>query len=108
MTVRMEHDAMGEVAVPADRLWGAQTQRSREHFRIGVGRETMPQEIIAAFGLLKLAAARANRALLPEKMTEEKLSGLLSGRDLSWNTKDFVKLLLTEEKEKSFESQCHR
>ena len=61
MTVRMEHDAMGEVAVPADRLWGAQTQRSREHFRIGVGRETMPQEIIAAFGLLKLAAARANR-----------------------------------------------
>ena len=74
MTVRMEHDAMGEVAVPADRLWGAQTQRSREHFRIGVGRETMPQEIIAAFGLLKLAAARANRALLPEKMTEEKFA----------------------------------
>ena len=41
-------------------------------------------------------------------LTEEKLSGLLSERDLSWNTKDFVKLLLTEEKEKSFESQCHR
>ena len=65
MTYRREHDAMGEVAVPADRLWGAQTQRSCEHFRIGVGRETMPQEIIAAFGLLKQAAARANRALLP-------------------------------------------
>ena len=43
-----------------------------------------------------------------DNLTEEKLSGLLSGRDLSWNTKDFVKLLLTEEKEKSFESQCHR
>ena len=43
-----------------------------------------------------------------DNLTEEKLSGLLSERDLSWNTKDFVKLLLTEEKEKSFESQCHR
>ena len=76
MTYRREHDAMGEVAVPADRLWGAQTQRSCEHFRIGVGRETMPQEIIAAFGLLKQAAARANRALLPEKMTEEKFAAI--------------------------------
>lgn len=43
-----------------------------------------------------------------DNLTEEKLSGLLSEHDLSWNTKDFVKLLLTEEKEKSFESQCHR
>ena len=72
MTSRLEHDAMGEVAVPADRLWGAQTQRSRENFPIGVGHETMPAEIITAFGILKQAAARANRVLLPEKMTEEK------------------------------------
>ena len=43
-----------------------------------------------------------------DNLTEEKLSGLLSERDLSWNTKDFVKLLLTEEKEKSFESQSHK
>lgn len=43
-----------------------------------------------------------------DNLTEDKLSGLLSERDLSWNTKDFVKLLLTEEKEKSFESQCHK
>ncbi len=42
MTSRLEHDAMGEVAVPADRLWGAQTQRSVENFPIGVGHETMP------------------------------------------------------------------
>ena len=74
MTSRTEHDAMGEVQVPADRLWGAQTQRSRENFRIGVGIETMPEEIITAFGILKLAAARANQVLVPEKMTEEKFA----------------------------------
>ena len=44
---------MGEVAVPADRYWGAQTQRSRENFPIGVGQETMPAEVIHAFGILK-------------------------------------------------------
>ena len=65
---------MGEVLVPADRYWGAQTQRSCMNFRIGVGIETMPAEIIHAFGVLKQAAARANHRLLPEKMTEEKLS----------------------------------
>ena len=74
MTSRLEHDAMGEVAVPADRLWGAQTQRSVENFPIGVGHETMPDEIITAFGILKLAAARANQTLLPGKMTEEKFA----------------------------------
>ena len=64
---------MGEVKVPADRYWGAQTQRSRENFPIGVGLETMPGEIIHAFGILKKAAARANRFLKPDRMTEEKL-----------------------------------
>ena len=64
---------MGEVQVPADRYWGAQTQRSCDNFRIGVGIETMPREIIHAFGILKKAAARANHVLKPEKMTEEKL-----------------------------------
>ena len=73
MAYRTEHDALGEVLVPAERSWGAQTQRSVGNFPIGVGRETMPPEIIRAFGLLKKAAARANRALKPEKMTEEKL-----------------------------------
>ena len=73
MEYRIEHDALGEVRVPADRYWGAQTQRSLENFPIGRGREPMPPEIIRAFGLLKKAAARANRTLLPEKMTEEKL-----------------------------------
>ena len=70
---RIEHDSMGEVRVPADRYWGAQTQRSLQNFPIGGGRETMPAEIVRAFAVLKQAAALANRALRPEKMTEEKL-----------------------------------
>lgn len=73
MAERIERDSMGEVAVPAEKYWGAQTERSRRNFPIGAGREPMPEEIIRAFGLLKQAAALANRELQPEKMTEEKL-----------------------------------
>ena len=76
MNYRIEHDSMGEIKVGADKLWGAQTQRSLENFRIGVGKEPMPEEIIHAFGILKLAAARANRELCPDRMTEEKLSAI--------------------------------
>ncbi len=72
MDYRVEHDTMGEVRVPADRYYGAQTQRSRENFPIGVGQETMPREIVRAFGILKKAAARANAALLPDRMTAKK------------------------------------
>ncbi len=61
MEYRIEHDTMGEVKVPADRYWGAQTQRSYENFKIGTQR--IPGEIIAAFGVLKKAAAQANLAL---------------------------------------------
>ena len=46
MEYRIEHDSMGEMKVPADRLWAAQTQRSHENFEIGVGIETMPAEIM--------------------------------------------------------------
>lgn len=74
MEYRIEHDSMGEIRVPADKYWAAQTERSHENFPIGVGLETMPREIIHAFGVLKKAAAQANHALKPEKMTEEKLS----------------------------------
>ncbi|MCW5774162.1 MAG: class II fumarate hydratase [Rhodospirillaceae bacterium] len=56
--VRVETDTMGAVEVPADRYWGAQTQRSRENFRIGT--ERMPQPLIRAYGILKRAAAEAN------------------------------------------------
>ena len=72
MEYRTEHDSMGQVQVPADRYWGAQTQRSCMNFPIGVGIETMPQEIVHAFGVLKKAAAMANHALRPERMTAEK------------------------------------
>lgn len=74
MDYRIEHDSMGDVKVPADRYWAAQTERSHENFPIGVGIETMPGEIVHAFGILKKAAARANHRLKPEKMTAEKLA----------------------------------
>ena len=69
MSFRIEKDSMGEMRVPADRYWGAQTQRSYENFKIGG--ELMPREITAAFGILKKAAAQANNAL--GKLTDEKL-----------------------------------
>ena len=81
MQYRIEHDSMGEIQVPADRYWGAQTQRSCQNFPIGVGIETMPREITHAFGILKRAAAQANHALRPEKMTAEKLSAIASACD---------------------------
>ena len=81
MEYRIEHDSMGEVRVPADKYWAAQTQRSRMNFPIGVGIETMPREITHAFGILKKAAAMANHALKPEKMTEEKLAAICAACD---------------------------
>ena len=76
MEFRIEHDSMGEVKVPADKYWAAQTERSHQNFKIGMGIETMPREIIHAFGILKKAAAMANHVLKPEKMTEEKLQAI--------------------------------
>lgn len=67
MDTRMEHDTMGTVAVPADRHWGAQTQRSLENFKIGGQRQ--PREIITAFAYLKEACAWANASC--GKLTEE-------------------------------------
>src|SRR6266446_275708 len=57
---RKESDSLGVVEVPADKLWGAQTQRSLEHFSIG--RDLIPREMITAYAILKKAAAAANRA----------------------------------------------
>jgi len=62
MSFRIEHDTMGEVQVPADKYWGAQTERSRNNFKIGP-EASMPKEIIHAFGYLKKAAALANTEL---------------------------------------------
>ena len=81
MEYRIEHDSMGEVKVPADKYWAAQTERSHENFLIGVGIETMPREITHAFGILKKAAAIANHALKPEKMTDEKLAAISQACD---------------------------
>ncbi|NYI02270.1 class II fumarate hydratase [Cupriavidus plantarum] len=60
-STRIEKDSLGDVPVPADHLWGAQTERSRQNFRIGI--EKMPPSLIEAFAILKLCAARANREL---------------------------------------------
>ena len=81
MEYRIEHDSMGEVKVPADKYWAAQTERSHENFKIGVGIETMPAEIVHAFGILKKAAAIANHSLKPEKMTGEKLAAISTACD---------------------------
>ena len=81
MDYRIEHDSMGEVKVPADKYWGAQTERSHENFKIGVGIEVMPREITHAFGVLKKAAAIANHKLKPEKMTDEKLKAISQACD---------------------------
>lgn len=70
MEIRIEKDTMGQVEVPADKYWGAQTQRSKDNFKIGAG--TMPVEIIQAFAILKKAAALANTDLgvLPKEKSE--------------------------------------
>ncbi len=70
MKIRIEKDTMGQVEVPADKYWGAQTQRSKDNFKIGSG--TMPIEIIQAFAILKKAAALANTELgvLPKEKSE--------------------------------------
>ncbi len=86
MDFRMEHDSMGEVKVPADRYWGAQTQRSFENFQIGI--EKIPMEVIGAFAILKKAAAIANhrlgrlderRSKVISQVCDEILAGKLDG-----------------------------
>ena len=70
--VRTETDSLGEVQVPADKLWGAQTQRSLEHFSIGT--DLIPREMITAYAILKKAAANANHA---GKRLDERIHGLI-------------------------------
>ena len=77
MEYRTEHDSMGEIQVPAEKYWGAQTQRSYQNFRIGT--EKMPKEIITAFSFLKKAAAIANFRL--GKLDEEKLNAISAAAD---------------------------
>lgn len=73
MNYRIEHDSMGDVKVPVDKYWGAQTERSRGNFKIGVDIEIIPREITYAFGVLKKAAAITNNKLRNDKLSDEKL-----------------------------------
>src|SRR5690606_22184853 len=70
--VRIEKDSLGEVKVPADRLWGAQTQRSTINFRIGVSRFVWQRPVMRALGILKKSAALANAelGLLPREKAD--------------------------------------
>ena len=77
MEYRIERDSMGEMQVPEDRYWAAQTQRSYQNFKIGT--ERMPQEIIHAFGILKKAAAMANHRL--GKLDEERFRLICAAAD---------------------------
>ena len=91
MEYRIEKDTMGEVKVPSDKYWGAQTQRSKENFKIG--NQQMPLEIIRAFAYLKKAAALTNNELgvLPEdkakliaRVCDEILGGKLDDQLANW------------------------
>ena len=75
--VRIETDSMGEIEVPADRYWGAQTQRSLKHFNIGF--DVMPREVIRALGILKKAAAIVNFDL--GKLPEDKMKLIVQAAD---------------------------
>ena len=77
MEYRLEHDTMGEVRVPADRYWGAQTQRSFENFRIGT--EKIPPEVIRAFAVVKLAAARAVACAAQRQLDRHRIAALAAG-----------------------------
>jgi len=79
MEFRIERDSMGEMQVPADKYWGAQTQRSKQNFVIGG--EIMPREITHAFGILKKAAAIANNSIKPEKMDDKRLEAICKACD---------------------------
>jgi fumarate hydratase, class II len=81
--IRIETDSLGEVKVPADKLWGAQTQRSLEHFSIG--KDLIPREMIAAYAVLKKAAAHANHASKrledePHKLIVQVCDEILAGQ----------------------------
>ncbi len=80
MSVRIERDTMGEIEVPADRYYGAQTARSLMNFKIGSDR--FPREMIRALGILKKAAALANKELGVQRRF-----GIPNQHDISRNTK---------------------
>jgi len=83
MSFRIEKDTLGEIEVPVDKFWGAQTQRSKENFKIGT--ETMPIEVIRAFAMVKKSAALVNQKL--GKLPEEKAGAIVEVADEILNGK---------------------
>ena len=77
MQFRIEKDTLGEIKVPADKLWGAQTQRSSQNFKIGT--ERMPLEVIRAFAILKKSAAKTNQTL--GKLDADKAAAIMKAAD---------------------------
>src|SRR5262245_6841326 len=77
--IRIEHDSLGEVPVPADRLWGAETERSRINFSIGGARFRWGRPVIRAFGLVKKCAALANHEL--NRLPRDKVDLIIRAAD---------------------------
>ena len=75
---RTEHDTFGPLEVPADRLWGAQTQRSKQNFKIGGERERIPEPVIKAFGILKKSIAEVNKSY---GLDEKKADAIIKAAD---------------------------
>ena len=97
MNYRIERDSLGDVKVPSDKYWGAQTERSRNNFKIGDDKQRMPIEIVRGFAYLKKAAAHANFELgvlaedkkdLISKVCDEILEGKLDDQFplVTWQT----------------------
>lgn len=86
---RIEKDSMGEIEVPADKLWGAQTQRSLQNFKIG--NNLMPIEVIDALLYIKYACANANHKLVPKKMTKEKRDAIIEALKIICSEKSYSK-----------------
>jgi fumarate hydratase class II len=79
MPTRTEHDALGNVEVPGDKIWGAQTQRSHQNFPIGVNRYVWGRQVIRGFGILKKACAQANQVL--DQLSTEKADLIIRAAD---------------------------
>ena len=94
MEYRIEHDTMGEVKVPAEKYWGAQTQRSKDNFKIGGENMKMPMEIIHAFAILKKSAAEANQELGVLPKEKAKLIGQVCDEILEQKLDDQFPLVI--------------
>jgi hypothetical protein len=103
---RIESDSLGEVKVPADRLWGAQTQRSLEHFNIG--KDLIPREMIVAYAILKKAAANANHTGARLDDQRYKLIVQVCDEILAGQHEDMFPLHVWDGKRHAIQHECER